>query len=156
MANAASISALGMGVLAVERLYYNAKLNGALSIFLLFSSQLLGYGIAGLMCRTLVYSKRMLWPVNLPVSNMLETLHRPKAETRKGLKVFGIVFAGIFCWEIILEWIVPILTGFSIFYLANQNSATLTRIFGGSNGKEGLGLFQCVWTGNISLVYTPP
>lgn len=42
MANAASIAALVIEVLAVERLYYNAKLNGVLLIFLLFSSQLLG------------------------------------------------------------------------------------------------------------------
>ena len=142
MANAASISSLGMQLLAVQRLYYNAKLNAALSIFLLVSSQLLGYGIAGLMRRTLVYPKRMLWPVNLPVSSMLETLYRPKAETRKGLKVFGIVFGCIFCWEIIPQWIMPILTGVSIFCLANQNSAVFTNIFGGTNGNEGLGLFS--------------
>lgn len=83
MANAASISTLGIELLAVERLYYKAKLDGALSIFLLFSSQLLGYGIADLMRRTLVLPKRMLWPVNLPVSSMLETLHRPKQRRGK-------------------------------------------------------------------------
>lgn len=61
MANVASIAALDIEVLAFKRLYYNAKLNGVLSIFLLFSSQLLGYVIAGLMRRTLVFPKRMLW-----------------------------------------------------------------------------------------------
>ena len=44
MANSASISSLGIEVLAVERLFYGAKLNGAISVFLLFSSQFLGYG----------------------------------------------------------------------------------------------------------------
>ena len=156
MANAASISALGIELLAVERLYYNAKLNGALSIFLLFSSQFLGYGIAGLMRRTLVFPKRMLWPINLPVNSMLETLHRPLEETRKGLKIFGIVFACIFCWEIIPEWIMPILTGVSIFCLAKQNSATFTNIFGGSSGNEGLGLFSwCFDWQYISGGYSP-
>jgi hypothetical protein len=99
MANASSISAAGIEVLAVERLYSGAKLNGAFSVFLLFSSQFLGYGIAGLMRKDLVYPKNMLWPSNLPVNTMLETLHRPRAETRKSLKVFYIVFACIFVWE---------------------------------------------------------
>ena len=111
MANSASISAQGIEVLAVEQLYYGNKLSGALSVFLLFSSQFLGYGIAGLMRKVLVYPKNMLWPSNLPVNSMLETLHRPRDLTRKPLKVFLIVFACIFVWEIIPEWIMPLLTG---------------------------------------------
>lgn len=160
MANSASVSALGIQLLAVERLYYDATLNGGISIFLLLSSQFLGYGIAGLMRRSLVYPKNMMWPVNLPVMNMLETLHRPKSETKKQLKVFGIVFACIFCWEIIPEWIMPILTGVSIFCLADQNSAVFTNIFGGASGDEGLGLFSiCLdWqyiSGGSSPLYFP-
>lgn len=98
MANSASIAALGIELLAVDELYYNNTLNGGLAIFLLFSSQFLGYGLAGLMRETLVYPKNMLWPMNLPVNSMLETLHRPKSETRGPLKVFGIAFTCIFLW----------------------------------------------------------
>lgn len=156
MANAASISALGIEVIAVERLFYGAKLSGAISVFLLFSSQFLGYGIAGLMRRTLVYPKNMLWPTIISVNSMLETLHQPRAETKKTLKVFLIVFACIFCWEIIPEWIMPILTGVSIFCLANQKSVTFTHIFGGSSGDEGLGLFSwCMDWQYISGGYSP-
>lgn len=160
MANAASISALGIELLAVERLYYGAKLNGGSSIFLLFSSQFLGYGIAGLMRKALLYPKNMLWPVNLPVNNMLEALHHNRAAMRKPLRVFLIVFACIFCWEIIPEWIMPILTGFSIFCLARPNSATFSMIFGGASGNEGLGLFSwCMdWqyiSGGTSPLYFP-
>jgi hypothetical protein len=103
IANSASISALGIEILAVEQLSYGAKLGGAISVFLMLSSQFLGYGIAGLMRMVLVYPKKMLWPSNLPVVSMLETLHRLKKETRKPLKVFLIVFACIFIWEIVPE-----------------------------------------------------
>ena len=58
MASAAANSALGTEVLAVQRLFYNITPNGAASIFLLFSSQLLGYGIGGLMRRTCISSIR--------------------------------------------------------------------------------------------------
>lgn len=51
MASAAANSALATEVLAVQRLYYNITPNAAASIFLLFSSQLLGYGIGGVLRR---------------------------------------------------------------------------------------------------------
>ena len=98
MASSASLGAYGMELLATQRLYYNAQLNGGISIFLLFSSQFLGFGLAGLMRKSLVYPKNMLWPYNLPINSMLENLHRPKSETKKQLQVFGIFFAAIFCW----------------------------------------------------------
>lgn len=113
-------------------------------------------GIAGLMRKTLVYPKNMLWPSTIPVISMLETLHRRLPETRKPLKVFLIVFACIFCWEIIPEWICPILTGVSVFCLANQHSTTFTYIFGGATGDEGLGLFSlCLDWQYISGGYSP-
>ena len=40
------------------------------------------------------------------------------------------------------EWMFPLLTGFSVFCLANPRSPNFTRIFGGSNGNEGLGLLS--------------
>lgn len=91
---------------------------------------------------------------------MLELLHRPRSETRKQIKVFGIFFAAIFCWEIVPEWIMPILTGFSIFCLADQHSATFTNIFGGASGNEGLGLFSFCFdwqyiSGGTSPLYFP-
>lgn len=156
MANSASTAAIGIELLAVERLYYGAKLNGALSIFLLFSSQMLGYGLGGMMRKSLVYPKSMLWPINIPVNNMLETLYRPRSEVRKPLMVFGFVFTAIFLWEIVPEWIMPILTGVSIFCLANQKSPVFTTIFGGTDGNEGLGLFSlCFDWDYISGGYSP-
>ncbi|KAL6251444.1 hypothetical protein RBB50_001653 [Rhinocladiella similis] len=160
MANAASTSALGIEIISAERLYYNKRLGGAVSIFLLLSSQLLGYGIAGLMRRTLIYPKKMLWPSNIPVNAMFETLHRRTSDTRKSLRVFMYVFAGIFLWEIIPQWICPILTGVSIFCLANQHSTTFTYLFGGTNGNEGLGLFSLCFdwqyiSGGTSPLYFP-
>ncbi|KAG2158266.1 OPT oligopeptide transporter protein-domain-containing protein [Suillus bovinus] len=142
MASAAASSALGIEVLAVQRLYYNITPNPGSSIFLLFSSQLLGYGIGGLMRGVLLYPSKMLYPGVLPLLSMLDAFYRDGIETRRKLKVFYFVFAGILIWELFPEWIFPLLTGFSIFCLAAPNNATVSRLFGGSNGNEGLGLFS--------------
>ncbi|KAI0066210.1 OPT superfamily oligopeptide transporter [Artomyces pyxidatus] len=147
MASAAANSALGTEVLAVQRLYYNITPNGGASIFLLFSSQLLGYGIGGLMRPILLYPSKMLYPGVLPLVSMFDAFYKDNSarqieSNKKRLRLFYIAFSFIFVWELFPEWIFPLLTGFSIFCLADQRSPDFTRIFGGSNGNEGLGLLS--------------
>lgn len=45
----------------------------------------------------------------------------------------------------------PLLTGFSIFCLAAPNNATVSRVFGGSNGNEGLGLLSLCFDWQVVL-----
>jgi OPT family oligopeptide transporter len=144
MSSAAATAALGTEVLAVQRLFYNVTPNPAASIFLLFSSQLLGYGLAGLFRGSLLYPSKMLYPTMVPLVSMYDTLYKDHntGANRKKFKVFWIVFFAIFIWEVFPEYIFPLLTGFSIFCLADQNNAVFTNVFGGSNGNEGLGLLS--------------
>ncbi|KAF9000667.1 OPT oligopeptide transporter protein-domain-containing protein [Cyathus striatus] len=134
MSGAAANSALGTEVLAVQRLFYNITPNPGASI--------LCYGIGGLFRSVLLYPSKMLYPGALPLVSMFDALFKDAAGANRKLKIFWIAFAAIFLWEMFPEWIFPLLTGFSIFCLANPRSADFTRIFGGSNGNEGLGLFS--------------
>jgi OPT family small oligopeptide transporter len=142
MSSAAANSALGTEVLAVQRLFYNITPNPGASIFLLFSSQLLGYGIGGLLRNVLLYPSKMLYPGILPLVSMFDALFRDTDGVQKKLRLFWLAFFAIFIWELFPEWIFPLLTGFSVFCIANQKSPDFTRIFGGSNGNEGLGLLS--------------
>ncbi|KAG9224893.1 hypothetical protein PTI98_009892 [Pleurotus ostreatus] len=156
MSSAAANSALGTEVLAVQRLFYNVTPNPASSIFLLFASQLLGYGIGGLFRSVLLYPSKMLYPTVIPLVSMFDALYRDAQGATKKLRLFWIAFGVIFIWEIFPEWIFPLLTGFSIFCLANPTSTDFTRIFGGSNGNEGLGLLSlCLDWQYISGGYNP-
>lgn len=103
MSSAASQCALATEALAVQRLYYGVNTNHAASVFVIISSQLLGLALAGLLRRTLIYPTKMLWPINLPMNTLLETLHRDKRETKSRLKVFYIVFICLFVWEVLPE-----------------------------------------------------
>lgn len=142
MASAAANAALATEVLAVQRLYYDVNPSAAASIPLLFSSQLLGYGIGGLMRSVLVYPSKMFYPSILPLISMLDTFFRDRTATQRKIQVFWSVFSIIFVWELFPEWIFPLLTGFSIFCLAAPNSPAVSRLFGGSNGNEGLGFLS--------------
>lgn len=142
VASSAAQVALAVEVIAVQRLFYETAPSPFLSIMIVIASQCLGYGFAGLLRRALVYPTKMFWPSLLPMNSLLETLHRDRKETKSRLRLFYWVFAGIFVWEAFPEYIMPILTGVSIFCLASQNSLVTTTIFGGSNGNEGLGLLS--------------
>lgn len=110
------------------------------AILLLFSSQLLGYGMAGVLRKSLVYPTRMLWPSILPLSSLIETLHRERAEMKKKFNFFWIIFGIVAVWELFPQYIMPILVGVSIICLTQRNSLVVSNVFGGAAGNEGLGL----------------
>ncbi|KAI1003041.1 hypothetical protein K3495_g5166 [Podosphaera aphanis] len=140
MAHSASGAAYATEVLAAQKLYYGIVPNTIVAILLLLSSQLLGYGFAGILRNKLVYPTKMVWPQILPLSSLIETLHRDKSEMRKKFSFFWIIFVIIAAWELFPQYIMPALTGISFFCLANKKSLVFTNIFGGSNGNEGLGV----------------
>lgn len=186
MASAAANSALGTEVLAVQRLFYNITPNPATSIFMLFASQMVGYGIGGLMrCKLSpilgaeaishshlcffisTYSYFVVPNKDAVPGSPSPHLHvrclfrgredkQEEAQTLlRRLRHVSFFLSDslvcilkyshrkrIFVWELFPEWIFPLLTGLSVFCLADQKNADFTRIFGGSNGNEGLGLLS--------------
>lgn len=142
MAASAANAPLAVEVLAVNKLWYNKTPHPIIAILLTFSSQCLGYGVAGLLRKTLVYPTKMLFPALLPVNSLLEVLHGEKSQVTKRLRVFYIGFGVLFFWEFFPQYIMPVLTGISVFCLAKQDSLVFTNLFGGSNGNEGLGLLS--------------
>ncbi|KAK7038375.1 OPT oligopeptide transporter [Favolaschia claudopus] len=165
MASTASISALAISIFAAQELYYFVDTNVAVGIFTIISSQLIGYGMAGIVRVFLVYPTWAVYPQVMPTVQLFEALHRGEGmmSQSKRKKFFWYIFIGIFVWEWFPEYIAPTLTGISIFCLANQNSAWFTRVFGGAAGNEGLGAFSICfdWAyigaggGTIGALFTP-
>ncbi|EKG15979.1 Oligopeptide transporter OPT superfamily [Macrophomina phaseolina MS6] len=142
LASSSAQVAFAVKVIAAQRLYYSNAPSPALSILVVISSQCIGYGFAGLFRRALVYPVKMFWPVLLPITSLLEMLHRGRNGTTIQRRVFYWVFTTIFVWQLFPEYIMPMMTGLSVFCLANQNSQIFTTIFGGSNPNEGLGFLS--------------
>ncbi|GAA5886511.1 hypothetical protein JCM6882_001666 [Rhodosporidiobolus microsporus] len=165
MSSTAASSAEAISVFAADELYYNITPNYGVCIFTLMGSQLFGYGIAGLMRAFCVFPTYIVYPNLVPTVNLFDALHRDKnvANQKKRLRFFWMVFGAIFVWQWIPEFVAPTLTGISIFCLAKRDSAWFTRIFGGSNGNEGLGMFSlCLdWNyigsggGSLGALFTP-
>jgi OPT family small oligopeptide transporter len=144
MSTTASDSAVAISIFAAQDLYYNVEVNAAVGIFTLISSQLIGYGLAGLARQFLVYPTWAVYPHVVPTVQLFDAMHRGQGIflQKKRVRFFWGVFAAIFVWEWFPEYIAPTLTGISIFCLADRKSAWVTRIFGGAAGNEGLGLFS--------------
>jgi len=165
MSSTASSSALAISIFAAQELYYLVPTNAGVGIFTLIASQLIGYGMAGIMRTFLVYPTFAVYPQVMPTVQLFEALHRGDGmmAQSKRKKFFWSVFFAIFVWEWFPEYIAPTLTGISIFCLANQDSAWFTRVFGGAAGNEGLGAFSlCLdWAyigaggGSIGALFTP-
>ncbi|KAF5655389.1 peptide transporter [Fusarium sp. NRRL 25303] len=156
MASAASVSALSTEALTVQKLWYGGYPSVAAGIFVTLSSQLIGYGVAGMMRSVLLYPTKMLYPANLPITTVMETLHKPKSETRKRFQVFWIVFVAIFCWEWFPEYIFPLLSAVSIFCLADRHNPVFTNLFGGSQGNEGMGFLSICFDWNYIAGFGSP
>lgn len=144
MSSSASGAVYATEVLATQKLYYNIVPNAFVAILLLLSSQLLEYGIAGVLRKSLVYPTKMLWPSILPLNSLIETLHRDKSEMRQKWNLFWIVFGVVAIWEWFPQYIMPVLTGVSFFCLANRRSLVFTNIFGRASGNEGSGFLLLI------------
>jgi hypothetical protein len=105
MCSAAASTPEAMTVLAVQKLWYNMNPSAGIGVFLILSTQMLGYGVAGLLRKTLVYPSKMLYPPNLPTASLLENLHRDRHVTKKRMRVFYIAFAVLFVWQAFPQYI---------------------------------------------------
>ncbi|KAK3343362.1 OPT superfamily oligopeptide transporter [Neurospora tetraspora] len=142
MASSAATCALGTEQLAAQSLYYGHQPNAASAIFMLFSSQCIGYGLLGGIRKAFIYPTKFVWPSQLPNAALFQSMHLNKDLAKKRLKIFWCICLAVMVWEIVPQWMFPLTTGISIFCLANQNSAFFTRLFGGSNGNEGMGFLS--------------
>ncbi|KZV73279.1 OPT oligopeptide transporter [Peniophora sp. CONT] len=150
MSSTASTVAIAMEIIAALDLFYDIQLNAAVGIFQIFASQMIGYGIAGLLRNLLVYPTYAFYPTYISVVNLLQSLHFGGLLNHKKRRYFWIVFAAIFCWEWIPQYPFPLLTAFSIICLAsNGRGPTIIRnLFGAGSSNEGIGLlsFSTSWT----------
>ncbi|KAI8801478.1 OPT oligopeptide transporter protein-domain-containing protein [Cladochytrium replicatum] len=119
--------AYAIAILSTQILYYNTDIGPIPSILLLWTTQCLGYGMAGFLRKWLVYPAAMWWPANMPYVTLFTTLHSVgnKELNRKRYRFFKRAFFAIFVYTLIPGWIAPTLTSVAVLCLA----------FGGTSGK---------------------
>ncbi|KAJ3169036.1 hypothetical protein HK101_011579 [Irineochytrium annulatum] len=115
-------------------------------------TQIFGYGMAGLCRRYLVRPAAMLWPSNLSIIAMLNSFHEHSSDDStykmSRVKFFWIAAGGMFCYSFFPNFIMPILTSFSLMcYMAPQGSTA--RFLGSATNFNGMGIFAITLDWNV-------
>jgi len=160
MATAAAVGTLAVEMIATQELFEERPFHYATAMAIMLSSQLIGYGFAGLLRSPLVYSKRAIFPAVLPAVALFHSFHyRDGQHTKRHLGLFKTVFFCTAIYEIFPQYIAPTLQAVNPFCLRWQHSLAVTRLFGGALAHEGLGMlsFSFDWNviGALGPLFTP-
>ncbi|AJR61620.1 ASG_G0027790.mRNA.1.CDS.1 [Saccharomyces cerevisiae] len=142
-----SSTAYAMYILNAQGSFYNMKLNVGYQFLLVWTSQMIGYGAAGLTRRWVVNPASSIWPQTLISVSLFDSLHSRKVEktvangwTMPRYRFFLIVLIGSFIWY----WVPGFLfTGLSYFNVILWGSKTrhnfiANTIFGTQSGLGAL------------------
>ena len=110
MANVSIGVPTALNAVVVAEIYYKVKLGYGFNAMIILTTQLTGFSLAGLCRRYLVWPASMVWPQNLIVCTLLNTLHAEEEEARGGItrfRFFCYVAVGAFFWFFLPGELIP-------------------------------------------------
>ncbi|KAK7282921.1 hypothetical protein RIF29_12042 [Crotalaria pallida] len=154
-ANCGSGTAYAISIIDIIRAFYGRKINFLASWFLVLTTQLLGYGWAGIMRKIVVDPATMWWPASVAQVSLFRALH--EKEDGKGMsrgKFFFIALICSFAYYVIPGYFFGTLTTISWICWIFPKSVTAHQIGSGSNGL-GLGSFALDWNSIVAFLGSP-
>lgn len=137
-----------------------------MGIVFVVTSQILGYGMAGIMRKFLVWPAAMIWPANLVNCALFQTLHSDKGQESKAdgngektrwkmsrLRFFFIAFLCQFVYYWFPGYIFPVLSLFSWICMIKPDNVVLSQLTG-VNGL-GIGSIELDWNAWVSFLGSP-
>ncbi|KAH9447028.1 hypothetical protein Pst134EA_029013 [Puccinia striiformis f. sp. tritici] len=157
MANAAVGPVYAVNMTLVMEKYYQRPPGPGFDFCIAIATQLLGFALAGLTRRFLIWPASMIWPSNLVVCTLLNTFHAEDDDGSDGsltrFRFFMYVAVGAFVWYWIPGYLFTALSTFSwVCWLAPRNRL-LNQMFGTVNGL-GLSLLTFDWS-QIAYIGSP-
>ncbi|KAJ8661319.1 OPT family small oligopeptide transporter [Lichtheimia ornata] len=156
MANCSVNTAYAVDIITIQRLWYGQDIGWGGGLLLIWTTQLLGYGLAGLCRRFLVYPPSMVWPGNLANISLFRSFHIADKDwtgpTR--MRWFLYCFCAMFVYYWLPGYFFQILTFFSWACWINTENRTLAQLTGGFNG---LGMLAVTfdWSTIVSYLQSP-
>lgn len=135
--------AFATDVIVEQTQFYNQKAPILYQLLLTISTQILGYGFAGLTRRFLVRPSGMIWPGTLMSAAMFGTLHKQDNKPANGWTIsrwnfFYIVWSAAFLFYFLPGLLMPALSYFNVITWFAPDNVVVANLFGVSSG---LGLF---------------
>jgi OPT family oligopeptide transporter len=156
MANCGAGTAYAVDIIVIQKVFYSQDFGFLANLLLILTTQLVGYGMAGILRRYLVYPAAMIWPANLVTVALFNTLHT-REELSNGqwsrLKFFAVFSIASFCYYWIPAYIFPVITSLTILCYFNPKSIVLSQMTG-SNGL-GIGTLSLDWNTITAFLGSP-
>ncbi|TQW00189.1 OPT oligopeptide transporter [Cordyceps javanica] len=150
--------AFATDVIVEQTQFYNQSAPIAYQLLLTISTQILGYGFAGMARRFLVRPSGMIWPGTLMSAAMFSTLHKQDNKPANGWTIsrwnfFYIVWIGAFLFYFLPGLLMPALSYFSVITWFAPKNVVIANLFGVTSG---LGLFPLTFDwAQITYVGSP-
>jgi len=160
MACSASAGAItSVEMIGARALLFNQNPSFCVSLLVMLSSQLIGYGISGLLRPILVYPSKMVFPSVLPSVVLFKSMYSNSPESHKQISFFKKALLAIGIYEVFPIYMAPALQAVSPWCLTLPKKPEIAQLFGGSMVGEGLGFLSLSldWTviGAHGPLYTP-
>ncbi|XP_019164534.1 PREDICTED: oligopeptide transporter 4-like [Ipomoea nil] len=153
-------TAYGVGIVNIIIAFYRRKISLYTGWLLILTTQILGYGWAGLLRKYVVEPAHMWWPSNLVQISLFRTLHEEENEEddkkrhMSRSKFFVIALTCSFCWYLFPGYLFQSLQSISWVCWAFPRSVTAQQIGSGMNGL-GLGALTLDWSTIASFLFSP-
>ncbi|KAI3836351.1 hypothetical protein MKX03_006862 [Papaver bracteatum] len=148
--------AYSIGAITVMKAYYKKNMSFLCALLIVLTTQILGYGWAGLLKRYLVDPAEIWWPSNLAQVSLFRALHEkdPNSRGLTRMKFFFIFMAASFAYYALPGYLFTVLSFFSWVCWVWPHSITAQQIGSGQNGL-GIGAFTLDWAGISSYHGSP-
>ncbi|XP_050911147.1 oligopeptide transporter 5 [Lathyrus oleraceus] len=156
-ASSGSSGVYAINIITIVKAFYHRSINPVAAYMLALSTQMLGYGWAGIFRRFLVDSPYMWWPENLVQVSLFRAFHekekRPKGGTSR-LQFFFVVFVASFAYYILPGYFFQAISTVSFVCLIWKDSITAQQIGSGMKGL-GIGSFGLDWNTVAGFLGSP-
>ncbi|KAF9912173.1 hypothetical protein EC991_000583 [Linnemannia zychae] len=146
-------AAYAIDILSATDLFLNFRINHFGSLAMVITTQCVGYGMAGMLRKYLVYPAEMVWWSNLVQVVFYNTMHNTDEFKRIRLvrgwtrmKFFWVVAACCFLYQLLPQWIAPILIYFDWVCWIKPFDMNFWALFSSTSGTAGILSLSFDWS----------
>ncbi|KAH0718375.1 hypothetical protein KY285_014406 [Solanum tuberosum] len=156
-ANSGAGNPYAIHVVSAVKLFYKQKLSFWVALIAIITTQVLGFGWAGIFRRYLVEPAAMWWPQNLVQVSIFRALHDKEERAKNGMtrnQFFLIAFICSFGYYVFPGYLFPMLSSLSWLCLLFPSSVLVQQLGSGLRGL-GVGAIGLDWSTISSYLGSP-
>ncbi|KAK7320299.1 hypothetical protein VNO77_29643 [Canavalia gladiata] len=156
-ASAGSSGVYAINIITIVKAFYHREIHPLAAFLLAVSTQMLGYGWAGIFRRFLVDSPYMWWPSNLVQVSLFRAFHEKERRPKGGntrLQFFFLVFVSSFAYYIVPGYLFGAISTISFVCYIWKDSILAQQIGSGVHGL-GIGSFGIDWNTVAGFLGSP-